>query len=90
MEFEQSGMTRIAFCDAHDLTTHRLDYYRRMRRERENASPQLLPVELIGASQHSSPHVASLRVELENGRRIVVEEGFSASLLKSVLAALEG
>jgi hypothetical protein len=29
-------------------------------------------------------------VELSNGRRIVVEEGFSATLLKSVIAALEG
>jgi hypothetical protein len=30
-----------------------------------------------------------LRVELRNGRQIVVEEGFSATLLKSVVAALE-
>jgi hypothetical protein len=30
-----------------------------------------------------------LRVELRSGLRIVVEEGFSATLLKSVIAALE-
>lgn len=84
LEFEQSGMTRSAFCIAHDLSTHRLDYYRRMRRERFDGPPSLLPVELVGA-----PCCGVLRVELGNGRRIVVEEGFSASLLKSVVAALE-
>jgi hypothetical protein len=76
-------MTRSAFCLAHDLSTHRLDYYRRMRRERAAGSPSLLPVELVGTCS------GVLRVELGNGRRILVEEGFSASLLKSVVAALE-
>jgi hypothetical protein len=41
-----------------------------------------------GSSRGVSPG-GLLRVELANGRRIVVEEGFSASLLKSVVAALE-
>jgi hypothetical protein len=84
-EFEQSGMTRTAFCQVHGISAHRLDYYRRMRRERAGAAPQLVPVELVGAPKHGVP----LRVELANGRRIVVEEGFSASLLKSVVTALE-
>jgi hypothetical protein len=34
-------------------------------------------------------HDAPLRVELSNGLQIVIEEGFSASLLKRVVAALE-
>src|ERR1700677_5165978 len=93
-EFEQSGMTRTAFCRVHGILVHRLDYYRRMRRSRAAAAPKLLPVELAGPSGFGSlPRVlqaASLRVELSNGRRIVVEEGFSAMLLKSVIAALEG
>jgi hypothetical protein len=54
---------------------------------------QLLPVELFQASAHGTScglsEAVTLRVELANGRRIVVEEGFSASLLKSVVAALE-
>jgi hypothetical protein len=64
-----------------------------MRRGKADAAPQLLPVELVGGSPHGSSdgssHGAPLRVELANGRRIVVEEGFSASLLKSVVVALE-
>jgi hypothetical protein len=93
-EFEQSGMTRTAFCQLHGISAHRLDYYRRMRRVRAGVAPHLLPVELAVPSALGSPGAIStpvaLRVELSSGRRIVVEEGFSATLLKSVIAALEG
>jgi hypothetical protein len=62
-------------------------------RGRAEAAPQLLPVELVGTFARGSSRGPSagglLRVELANGRRIVVEEGFSPSLLKSVVAALE-
>jgi hypothetical protein len=86
-------MTRTAFCRTHDVSAHTLDYYRRMRRGKTEAAPRLLPVELVDASGGSLRRLASqsprLRVELRNGRQIVVEEGFSAALLKSVVAALE-
>jgi hypothetical protein len=64
-----------------------------MRRGKAAVAPRLLPVELVQTPPHgSSPGLSQgvgLRVELANGRRIVVEEGFSASLLQSVVAALE-
>jgi hypothetical protein len=89
MEFEQSGMTRTAFCRAHGVSAHTLDYYRRMRRSKAGAKPRLVPVELVAATRQASSRGMCLRVELSNGRRIVVEEGFSAALLQSVVAALE-
>ncbi len=93
LEFEQSGMTRTAFCRTQGVSAQTLDYYRRMRRGKAEAAPRLVPVELVGASGGSSLGVPSqgarLHVELANGRQIVVEEGFSAALLKSVVAALE-
>jgi transposase len=93
VEFERSGMTRTAFCRAQGVSAHTLDYYRRMRRGQAVVAPRLVPVELVGTSERVSPPQAScgapLRVELSNGRRIVIEEGFSATLLKSVIAALE-
>jgi hypothetical protein len=49
-------------------------------------SGDLLPVELIGATPASS----GLRVEFANGRRIIVEAGFDVSVLKQLVAALEG
>ena len=87
-------MRRTVFCQVHGISAHRLDYYRRMRRDRANSPPHLLPVELAGPSCPGPLLLASqagpLRVELGNGRRILVEEGFSATLLQAVVAALEG
>jgi hypothetical protein len=86
-------MTRVAFCQAHGITPHRLDYYRRMLRDRAGRVGRLLPVEFAGPSgglPASVSQAVPLRVELSNGRRIIVGEGFSATLLKSVIVALEG
>lgn len=84
-EYEQSGMTRKAFCIARGVAVHTLDYYRHRLRVKAVATiPQLLPVELIEAGS-----VLSLRVELANGRRIVVEQDFDAGLLLRVVRALE-
>lgn len=93
LEFERSGMTRTAFCRTRGVSAHTLDYYRRKRRGQMDATSRLVPVELVSGCGGDSPagpsHDARLRVELRNGRQIVVEEGFSAALLKSVVAALE-
>lgn len=88
-EYEQSGMTRTAFCRAHGVSAHTLDYYRRMRRGQGDGKQRLVAVELVEGVQQAADRSASLRVELKNGRRIMVEEGFSAALLRSVVAALE-
>lgn len=87
-DFEQSGLSRKAFCEARGVALHTLDYYRARYRRRRVATPaqELLPVDLI-----STPSVSGgLRVELANGRRIVVEAGFDVSVLKQLVAALEG
>jgi transposase-like protein len=84
-DFEQSGLSRKAFSSAHGVALHALDYYRARYRNRR-AAQELLPVDLI-----STPSVSGgLRVELGNGRRIVVEAGFDVSVLKQLVAALEG
>lgn len=59
---------------------HTLDHYRVRYRTRRaaTASQDLLPVDLISTPSESS----GLHVELANGRRIVVEAGFDASLLR--------
>lgn len=86
-DFEQSGLNRKAFCSARGVALHTLDYYRARYRTRRaaTAAEGLLPVDLI-----STPSVSGgLRVELANGRRIVVEAGFDVSLLKRLVAVLE-
>ena len=87
-EFEQSGMTRTAFCQGREVTPHMLDYYRRkLGNSKQLQASQFLPVELVGARPSRSSH---LRVELANGRRIAVEDGFDALLLRRLVAVLEG
>ena len=85
-DFEQSGLSRKAFCGARGIGLHTLDYYRaRCRAGRAAAAThELLPVDLISTSP-----VSGLRVELANGRRIVVEAGFDVLVLKRLVAALE-
>lgn len=87
-DFEQSGLNRKAFCHARGVALHTLDYYRARNRARRAATTaqDLLPVDLIG----TPPVSGGLRVELANGRRIVVEAGFDVSLLKRLVAVLEG
>ena len=86
-DFEQSGLSRKAFCSAYGVGLHTLDYYRHRKRARRVATVagDLLPVDLIGATPPSS----GLRVELANGRRIIVDAGFDVSVLKQLVAALE-
>jgi transposase-like protein len=87
-EYEQSGMTRVAFCRAQGIAPHTLDYYRQKHGRREqHGTAQLLPVELVNPLPTGG---SCLRVELANGRRIAVAEGFDAMLLKRLIAALEG
>lgn len=87
-DFEQSGLSRKAFCSAHGVRLHTLDYYRGRYRSHRAApdSQELLPVDLISMPAASG----ALRVELGHGRRIVVEAGFDVSVLKQLIAALEG
>jgi transposase-like protein len=90
-EYERSGMTRAAFCRAQGIAPHTLDYYRRKHRKQvKPEATQLVAVELVGAVRAVPRHDSALRVELANGRRITVEQGFDAILLKRLIAALEG
>jgi|SRR5271157_3761241 len=87
-DFEQSGLSRKVYCEARGVSVHTLDYYRYREGTRRVATRAagLLPVDLIGATRTG----CGLRVELANGRRILVEAGFDVSFLKQLVAALEG
>lgn len=87
-EFEQSGLSRKAFCSARGIGLHTLDYYRQRHRTSgaEHAEQRLVPVDLVASAGGGS----GLLVELSNGRAIVVEAGFDASHLKRLVAVLEG
>ena len=93
VEFEQSGLTREAFCAQRGLPVRTLTRYcKQWRSETPAAASRILPVELI-SSGASSPLTevsrGGLWVELGNGRRIAVAQGFDATTLERLVAVLE-
>src|ERR1700692_828992 len=80
VEFEPSGLTRQAFCSQHGLSVGTLDRYREHRRpEAPAAASRMLPVEIVtSVAPAPSAEVSrgALWVELGNGRRIAVAQGF--------------
>jgi len=94
-EYQQSGLTRTAFCSQHGLSTGTLDYHRKLHR---SSSPvgegRILPVEVLPITPASTNTKAtsgrSLWVELRNGRRIEVGGGFDVPTFERLVIALEG
>lgn len=84
-EYQQSGKKRTVFCVERGVSVKTLDYYLRKQRVAVQAPPRLLPVELVSSPGNDS----MLRVELANGRRIVVGAGFDTALLQRLVAVLE-
>jgi len=100
-EYEQSGMTRVAFCRQHGLSVATLDKYRQRCRPRGLAdvdavrqrwsSVPLVAVDLVDRATSSSglSGESALFVELDGGRRIGVTAGFDAATLRQLIAVLE-
>lgn len=100
-EYEQSGMTRVAFCRHHGLSVATLDKYRQRCRpsghadvdavRQRRSSVPLVAVDLVDRVGPSSglPGEATLFVELDSGRRIGVAAGFDAATLLRLIAVLE-
>jgi len=96
-EYEQSGLTRRAFCLQHGLSPASLDNYRKLRR-RHSSSRQssaadlgLVPVELIDCVSPSLPQGpdAGVCLILSKGRRISITTGFDAATLVRLVAVLD-
>lgn len=99
-EFERSGLTRQAFCVQHGLSAAALDKYRRRYAselrptQQQPAENRILPIEFLNSiAPAEASAVGSFRtlwVELANGRRIEVGDGFNTSTLERLVAVLEG
>ena len=84
-DYQQSGKSRDGFSAERGISVASLGYHLVKQRKQLQRPARLLAVELIS----SSVSEATLRVELANGRRITVQAGFDAELLRRVVAVLE-
>jgi transposase-like protein len=103
-EYEQSGLTRQAFCSQRGLSLTTLDKYRKrnacLDAAVRNAAPSsptrtaitFVPLELVeqpAVARQKVSNGTTLFVELAGGRRIGVVSGFDALTLTRLIAALE-
>lgn len=93
-EYQQSGMTRKAFCAQHGLSIGTLDYYRKHHCSSSPvAESRILLVELLTSmsapTNTDGAAGTALWVELRNGRRIEVARGFDGPTLERLVLALE-
>jgi transposase-like protein len=103
-EYEQSGLTRQAFCRQHGLSLTTLDNYRKRGSSLDAAFPDAVPsspnrsaitfvplelMEQTAIARHEACDGATLFVELAGGRRIGVVSGFDALTLTRLIAVLE-
>jgi transposase-like protein len=80
-----SGLSAAAFCREHNINTHQFRWWqRRFRKEnargKESGFLQLVP---LSKSQHSG-----IRIRLNNGVLIEVEQGFDPHTLRGVIEAI--
>lgn len=103
-EYEQSDLTRQAFCRQHGLALKTLDRYRKRSSSPDAAVPDTAPcspnqsaitfvplefVERPAVARQEVRNGATLFVELAGARRIGVLSGFDAFTLTRLIAVLE-
>ncbi len=84
-DYQQSGKRRDGFSAERGISVASRGYHLVKQRKQLQKRSRLLPVELVSSPVSES----TLRVELVNGRRIAVQAGFDAELLRRVVAVLE-
>jgi hypothetical protein len=89
-EYEGSGLTRQAFCAGRGLSVAALDKYRRQHGRRlTEREGRMVPVEVVtGFAMPSSHSCGALWLELPNGWRIGLGNGFDGATLKRLVAVL--
>ncbi len=101
LEYEQSGLTRRAFCRQRGLSLATLDNYRKRIGSADAVAPDgaasshsitFVPLELVehpAIARQEARQGATLFVELAGGRRIGVVSGFDSLTLTRLIAVLE-
>jgi hypothetical protein len=86
--WERSGETRDVFARRHGLTVSQWDYWKRQvrRASSDDAAVSFTPVRVLGDVNTRARD--GVEVVLTSGERVVVHDGTSVDLLRTVLSAL--
>ena len=90
LEQLSSGQTVAAFC--RDRGIRDSQFYDWKKRNREGEAAQFVEVKVKESSEQRKPapeRSSAIAIRLNNGRVLLVEPGFDASHLRSLLAVLE-
>jgi len=80
--WQQSGLTRAAYCEKHSLSLQTFAYWRkRLKTNTPAVTLVQIPAKMSPLQSESSP----LRIEFSNGVTIVTPDGFNESTLASVI-----
>lgn len=89
-EWETSGETRRVFVERHGVSLPRFDYWRQqLRREqqRERGASAFAPVHVV-ADDGASTTSGVVEIALTTGDRVVIREGVTETLLRTVMGVL--
>jgi hypothetical protein len=86
--WETSGETRRVFARRHGVTLSCFDYWRRQVLEAREAKPppSFAPVRLL--TDDPAPAGGLIEVVLGSGERVVIRDGASVDLVRTVVSAL--
>jgi hypothetical protein len=87
-EWETSGETRPVFAERHGVSLPRFDYWRQqLRRERQRArGDAFAPVRVV--ADVAAPVTGAVDLVLSTGDRLIVREGTTPELLRTVVELL--
>jgi hypothetical protein len=86
-EWEKSDEPRRAFARRHGLTVSQFDYWKhQVRRSATNQTIGFAPVQTVEPS--AGRHGVCIELALAGGERVMIHEGASVELVRTVVAAL--
>jgi|WetSurMetagenome_2_1015567.scaffolds.fasta_scaffold100648_1 hypothetical protein len=88
--WDVSGITQVEYCRLHGLSVHQFTYWK-SHFKRNNGTTSLIPVQINPKLFQSEPAgKAILRLNIENGLQIEIDNDFDPSLLSEVIRTVRG
>lgn len=89
--WQKSGLSRAEYCRQNNLSPHALGYWHKKYEKSGQVGMTLVPVPLTGKLKVMEPLAwhSTLKVEIGNGFKVEVADGFTPATLTRLVATLE-